>query len=101
MHAVDPSPPKLLVLVEQPACDKKGLEAGADDLASADALLRDQASALENRDMLLDCREAHRVMAGQLDDPLLAADGTSDDIASCVIREGCEDAVEVQRRDLD
>src|SRR5207253_6818115 len=68
VHAVDPSPPQLLVLVEQAARDQQRLEVGADDPAAADALFRDQACALENRDVLLDRREAHRVMAGQLED---------------------------------
>src|SRR2546423_601028 len=69
-------------------------------LPAADALLRDQACALENRDVLLDRREAHRVMAGQLEDALLGADRAADDVAACVIREGGEHAVEARRRDL-
>jgi hypothetical protein len=63
-------------------------------------MLGDQSCALENRDMLLDRREAHRVMAGQLEDALLSADRAADDVAACVISEGGEDGVEVRRRDL-
>jgi len=44
------------------------LEIGADDSAASAGLLRDQAGPLEHRDVLLDRPEAHRVMAGQLDD---------------------------------
>src|SRR3989442_14636472 len=98
--AVDPSPPQLLVLVEEAARDEQRLEVGADDLAAADALLRDQACALENRDVLLDRREAHRVMAGQLEDALLGADRAADDVAARVIREGGEHAVEFWRGGL-
>src|SRR2546428_11479064 len=41
VHAVDPSPPQPLVLVEQPARDEQPLGVGADDPATADALLCD------------------------------------------------------------
>jgi len=57
----------------------------------------DQAGPLEHRDVLLDRREAHRVMAGQLDDALLGVDAPADDVAPCVIRQGAEHAVEVGR----
>src|SRR5712671_4149228 len=96
VHAVDPSPPQLFVLVEHAARDEQRVEVGADDLAAADALLRDQACALENCDVLLDRREAHRVMAGQLEDALLGADRAADDVAACAIPEGGEHAVEVR-----
>jgi len=39
--SIDPSPPQLLVLVEQAARDEQRVEVGADDPAAADALLRD------------------------------------------------------------
>src|SRR5207247_11468934 len=90
----------LLGLAAQAGRDEQRLEVGADDPAAADALRRDQACALENRDVLLDRREAHLVMAGQLEDALLGADRPADDVAACVIPEGGEHAVEVQRRDL-
>src|ERR687885_1514138 len=94
-HAVDAAAPELLVLVEQAAHDAEPLEIGADDLAASDALLRDQAGPFEDRDVLLDRREAHRVMAGQLDDALLGADRAANDVAPRVIGERAEHAVEV------
>src|SRR5256885_11307768 len=100
VHAVDPSPPQPLVLVEQAARDEQRLAVSADDPAAADALLRDQAGALENRDVLLDRREAHRVMVGQLEDALFSAERAPDDVAARVIGEGGEHAVEVRRGDL-
>jgi hypothetical protein len=39
-------------------------------------------------------------VAGELEDALLGADRTADDVAARVIREGGEHAVEVWRRDL-
>src|SRR5438270_5523402 len=94
-QAVDAATPQLLVLVEQVAHDAKAFEIGADELAASDALLGDQAGALEDGDVLLDRREAHRVVAGQLDDALLGADRAADDVAPRVIRERAEHAVEV------
>src|SRR5207302_2842590 len=92
--------PQLLVLVEQAARDAQLVEIAADDFAASDALLRDQAGPLENCDMLLDRREAHRVVAGQLEDALLSVDRPADDVAPRVIRQGAEHAVEVGRSDL-
>ncbi len=45
--------------------------------------------------MLLHGREAHRVVAGQLGDPLLAVDRAAHDVAAGVVRQGAEHAVEV------
>src|SRR5437667_10448980 len=68
---------------------------GAHDLAAADALLGDQAGTFEDGDMLLNRREAHWVVAGQLDDALLGADRAADDVAPRVIGERAEHTVEV------
>src|SRR5712692_1376990 len=94
-HAVDAATPQLLVLVEQVAHDAQPLEIGAHDLAASDALLCNQAGAFEDGDVLLDRREAHRVVSGQLDDALLGADRAADDVAPRVIGERAERAVEV------
>ena len=94
-HAVDPAAPQLLVLVEQAARHAQSLDIGADDLASPDALLGDQPGPLEDRDVLLHRREAHRVVAGQLCDALLAVDRAAHDVAPGVVRQGAEHAVEV------
>ena len=50
--------------------------------------------------MLLHCREAHRVVAGQLGHALPAVDRASNDVAPRVIRESAEHAVEVGWGDL-
>ena len=76
------------------------LDVGADDLASADALLRDQPGPLEDRDVLLHRREAHRVVARQLGDPLLPVDRAAHDVAAGVVGQGAEHAVEVGRGEL-
>ena len=75
--------------------DAQPLEVGADDLAAPDALLGDQAGPLEDRDVLLHGREAHRVVAGQLGDALLAVDRPADDVAPRGVGQGAEHAVEV------
>ena len=59
-------------------------------------MLADQSRSLEDGDVLLDRREAHRVVAGELEDALLGADRTADDVAARVIREGGKEAVEVR-----
>src|SRR5919204_2928347 len=94
-HAVDAAAPQLLVLVEQTTHGAQPLEIGAHDLAASDALLGEQAGAFEDGDVLLNRREAHRVVAGQLDDALLGADRAADDVAPRVIGERAEHAVEV------
>ena len=75
--------------------DVQPLEIGADDLAAPDALLGDQAGPLEHGDVLLHRREAHRVVAGQLDDALLGIDRAADDVAPRGIGERAEQAVDV------
>jgi hypothetical protein len=55
---------------------------------------------LEDRDVLLDRREAHGVVTGQLGDPLLAVDRTAHDVAAGVVRQGAEHAIEIRRVDL-
>src|SRR5262249_1268370 len=57
-------------------------------------------AAFEDRDVLLDRCEAHRVVAGQLDDALLGLDGAADDVAPRVIGQSAEHAVEVGRSHL-
>src|SRR5258708_31673593 len=94
-HAVDAAAPQPLVLVEQVAHDANPLEIGAHDFAAPDALLGDQAGAFEDGDVLLNRGEAHRVVAGQLDDALLGADGAADDVAPRLIGQRAEHAVEV------
>src|SRR3954453_21799716 len=94
-HLVDAATPQLLVLVEQVAHHAQRLEIGAHDLAASDALLGDQAGALEDGDVLLDRREAHGGVVGQLDDALLGADRAAGDVAPRVIGERAEHAVEV------
>ena len=51
-------------------------------------------------DVFLHCREAHRVVAGQLGDALLAVDRAAHDVAAGVVRQRAEHAVEVWRGDL-
>ena len=97
-HAVDAAAPQLLVLVEQAPRDAQPLDVGADDLPAPDALLGDQAGPLEDRDVLLHGREAHRVVAGQLGDALLAVDRPADDVAPGGVGQRAEDAVEVEAR---
>src|SRR5258708_3972070 len=99
-HAVDAATPQLLELVEQVAHDAQPLEIGAHDLAASDALLCNQAGAFEDGDVLLDRGEAHRVVAGELDDALLGVDRAADDVAPRVISKSAEHAVEVRRCDL-
>src|ERR1051326_2832424 len=98
--AVHSATPQLLVLVEQVAHDAQSLEIAAHDLAASDALLGDQAGAFEDGDVLLDRREAHGIVAGELDDTLLGADRAADDVSASAICEGAEHAVEVGRCDL-
>ncbi|MBV9322495.1 MAG: hypothetical protein JO352_01760 [Chloroflexi bacterium] len=52
--AIDAAEPQLLVLIELATPDAQPLEIGADDPAPPDALFGNQASQLENGDVLLD-----------------------------------------------
>ena len=88
--------PQLLVLVEQAPRHAEPLEIGADDLPPPDALLGDQAGPLEDGDVLLHRREAHRVVAGQLGDALLAVDRPAHDVPPGGITQRAEDAVVVE-----
>ena len=72
------------------------LEVGADDLPPPDAVLADQAGPLEHGDVLLHRREAHRVVAGQLGDALLAVDRAAHDVTPGGIAQCAEDAVVVE-----
>ena len=74
------------------------LDVGADDLAAADAFLGDQAGPLEHCDVLLDRREAHGVVPGQLGDALAAAERPQDDVAPGGIGQRGEDVVGVEGR---
>ena len=60
------------------------------------ALLGDQAGPLEHGDVLLDRREAHRVVPGQLGDALAAAERAQDDVAPGGVGQGGEDVVGVE-----
>ena len=55
-------------------CRISPLEVGADDLPSPRCELADEAGPLEDGDVLLDRREAHRVVGGQLGHALLPVD---------------------------
>ena len=78
--------------------DEQSRLLGANDLATPDALLSDQAGPLENGHVLLDGGKAHRVVRGDLRDALLPRYRSADDVASRRVSEGGEDAVEVRCR---
>src|SRR5262249_4809383 len=99
-HTVDAAAPQLLVLIEQATRDAQLLEIGADHLAAPDALFGNQASPLEDGDVLLDGREAHRVVAGEFDDALLGSDRAAHDVPTSVIGESAKHLVKVVRPDL-
>src|SRR5262249_22935797 len=65
------------------------------DDGGPDALFGNQAGPLENGDVLLDGREAHRVVAGELDDALVGGDRAAHDVAASVVRKSAEHAIEV------
>ena len=67
-------------------------EVGPDDLATTDPLLGDEARPLEDGDVLLHGREAHRVVAGDLGDALLAGDRAAHDVTPGGVGQGGEDA---------
>src|SRR4030095_15646345 len=96
VHALDALSPQLLVPVEQALRRAEGLEVGADDLPSPDAMLADEAGPLEDGDVLLDRREAHRVVGGQLGHALLSVDRAAHDVTPGGVRECAENAVVVE-----
>jgi hypothetical protein len=99
-HAVDAAAPQLLIVVEQATRDAQPLEVGADDLASPDALLGDQAGPLEDGDVLLvPLLRSSSGVAGQLGDALLAFDRAAHGVAAGVVRQRAEHAIEVGRSD--
>jgi hypothetical protein len=55
----------------------------------------DQAGSLEHRYMFLYRREAHRVVSGQLGDPLVSIDGSADDVASGGVCQSAEHFIKV------
>ena len=85
-----------LVLVEQATRQAQTLDVRAHDLAPAGALLGDEAGPLEHGDVLLDGREAHRVVPGQLGDALIATERPQDDVAPGGVRQCGEDVVGVE-----
>src|SRR3712207_4787505 len=87
---------QLLVTVEQAPRNAKPLEVGADDLPPPDAVLADEAGPLEDGDVLLHCREAHRVVGGQLGYALLPVDRAAHDVPPGGIAQCAEDAVVVE-----
>ena len=97
-HAIDAAAPQRLVLVEQAARQAERLHVGADDLAAAAALLGDQPGPLEHGDVLLDRREAHRVVAGELGHALAAAQRPEDDVTPRGIGQRGEDDVGIEGR---
>jgi hypothetical protein len=86
----------LLVPVEQPPRDVERLEVRADDLPPAAAVFADETRPLEDRDVLLHRREAHRVMGGQLGHALLAVDRAAHDVTPGGVTQCAEDAVVVE-----
>ena len=59
--------------------------------------LVDQARPLEDGDVLLDGREAHGVVPGQLGDALVPTQGTEHDVAPRGVRQGGEHDVWIER----
>ena len=88
----------MLVAVKQAPDDAKALWICSYHLAAADSVLSNEASPLEDRDVLLHCSEAHRVMAGKLGDALLAIDRTPNDVPPGSVRERGEDMIDVLSR---
>jgi len=99
-NALDADAPQLFLLIEQPAREAQPLEIGVDNLAAPDALFGHQASTLEDGDVLLNGREAHRVVAGEFDDPFLGSDRATDDVTAGMVGESAEHAIEVGRCNL-
>src|SRR5918994_2659671 len=95
-HALDALAPQLLVTVEQAPRDAEPLEVGADDLPPPAAVLSDEARPLEDGDVLLHRREAHRVVRGQLGYALLPVDRAAHDVAPGGVTQCAEDAVVVE-----
>ena len=62
-------------------------------------MLADEAGPLEDGDVLLHRREAHRVVRGQLGDALLPVDRAAHDVTPGGVTQRAEDAV-VAERDL-
>src|SRR5688572_21393860 len=96
MHALDALAPERLVAVEQAPCDTECLDVGVDDLPPPAAVLADEAGPLEDRNVLLHRREAHRVVAGQLGHALLPVDRPAQDVAPGGVTQCPEDAVVVE-----
>jgi len=92
--------PQLLVAIEQASRGAKPVEVRVDNLAPPDSALRDQPGPLEDRDVLLHGREAHRVVPRQVRDTLVAGDRPADDVAPRGVRQGAEHVVEVGWGDL-
>ena len=95
--AVDPAPPDLLVVVQQPGGSPYGLDVSAHEPLPPAGALGDEAGSFQDGDVLLDRGEAHRVAAGQRGHGLLGVHDPDDDVATRRIGEGREDAVHVRR----
>ena len=95
-HALDALAPQILVPVQDAPRDAESLEIGTDDLPAPDAVLGDEAGPLEDRDLLLHRREAHRVVRGQLGHAFLSIDHAAHDVAAGGVTQCAKDAVVVE-----
>lgn len=89
--------PERLVLVEQAACPAERFHVGLDDLATTRALLGNQTGPLEDGDVLLHGREAHRVVPGDLGNAFGSGYRAEDDVTTGGIGQRGKGSIGVER----
>ncbi len=96
VESVDTAAPEQRVGVEQLLRSGEGGGVGAHDARSALGLLGHESCSFQHRDVLLHGGERHRVRGGEFAHRRVGRQGAPHDVAPRRIREGVEDAVDLE-----